>query len=68
MLLSQQYICVKIDSLYASAKQHMAKERSHSMGVQLPSSVCSWLGVCYNLYKLMINYLYKLSLEKDERA
>ena len=37
------------------------KQGRCSMSVQLPSSVCSWLGVCYNLYKLMINYLYKLS-------
>ena len=26
------------------------KQRRCSMSVQLPSSVCSWLGVCYNLY------------------
>lgn len=60
VLLSQQYICVKIDSLYASTKATYGKKKADVYECQLPSSVCLQLQiVCYNLYKLMINYLYK---------
>lgn len=55
------YLCE--DRLFVCFNQSniWQKQRRCSMSVQLPASVCSWLGVCYNLYKLMINYLYKLS-------